>query len=437
MEDRNDMPNGLTEEAIYQNALILIGGALYAEAAAEFARIPDYKDAREQQRFCEEKAANAYNDAIYADADKAAANQNIKSQQKAIQLFSRIPGYRDADARILEAEAKIEELRILEQEQREEGIRRAEALRIKTKKRRKRLLIAAVITVAIVAVGLTAGYLYKKYAVPEIRYRQAISLVEAGDDDAGYAALHNMNYRDSSSQVYRIAKDRLKGAEVGSTVLFGSFPQGSRKDAVKTPVEWIVLDKDGSKRLLISKYVLLSLPYMNLSPDVTSVTWGTSFVRSWLNKEFVEYTFDAGERRFLLRMLVTADQNPNYPADNGMDTMDRVFLLSIPEVLKYFPADEDRLCYATQFAIENGAYQSSIGKASWWWLRTMGIPSQVLDTDEIAAYSDIRAAGVGTSGEIIEIGHEVYNYGYGVRPVIWIDLDAPEIPSLPVRQTNE
>ena len=31
-----------------------------------------------------------------------------------------------------------------------------------------------------------------------------------------------------------------------------------------------------------------------------------------------------------------------------------------------------------------------------------------------------------TDGEIVEIGHDVYNYGYAVRPVIWIDLDTTE-----------
>ena len=87
-------------ERIYQNALLLIEGRLYAEAADELARIPGYKDADKQRLFCEEKKATAHLDRIYDEAHKAAGNMNVRSQEKAIQIFQKIPGYRDADERI-------------------------------------------------------------------------------------------------------------------------------------------------------------------------------------------------------------------------------------------------------------------------------------------------------------------------------------------------
>ena len=46
--------NGTIEanERIYRNALLLIEGRLYTEAAAEFARIPDYRDAAKKKLEC-------------------------------------------------------------------------------------------------------------------------------------------------------------------------------------------------------------------------------------------------------------------------------------------------------------------------------------------------------------------------------------------------
>ncbi len=79
-------------EQIYQNAQLLFEGGLDSEAADEFARIPDYKDAEEKKAECEEKKITSKLDEIYMEADKAAANMNVRSQEKAIKIFEQIPG---------------------------------------------------------------------------------------------------------------------------------------------------------------------------------------------------------------------------------------------------------------------------------------------------------------------------------------------------------
>ena len=84
-------------ERIYQNALLLMEGHLYEEAAQELGRIPDYRDAAKLRTECEQKKEAARLDDIYEEADKAAANRNVRSQEKAIRLFGTIPGWRDAD----------------------------------------------------------------------------------------------------------------------------------------------------------------------------------------------------------------------------------------------------------------------------------------------------------------------------------------------------
>ena len=135
MDAREQMP-AEEQERIYQNALLLIDGDLYAEAADELARIPEYRDAAQKRIECEERKATKRLDEIYEEADKAAANMNVRSQEKAIQIFERIPGYRDADERIQQAKRTIEEIVRKERADREEAIRAAKQ---REKERKKRI----------------------------------------------------------------------------------------------------------------------------------------------------------------------------------------------------------------------------------------------------------------------------------------------------------
>ena len=402
-----------SEERIYQNALILESGGLYQDAANEFARIPDYRDAAQRQILNEERSEAAQKDKIYADGDKAAANPNVKSQQKAIEYFRRIPGWRDADRRIIEAEERIEQIIIKEREDRKEAIRKAAEARIRRRKRMIGIAIAAVIVAMLATVLIVGKQHYQKYRVPELRYAEAEALMAAGDTDAAYRVYRNLSFGENTQRnLFRIAKDRLGTVEVGSTVLFGAYEQDNNRENGPEYIEWLVLDQSGSTRLLISKYALDSILYQDGFAE-NGCTWNTSTIRAWLNGPFLSSAFSAGEQQLILRTTVPADPNPFYPVDNGMSTLDKVYLLSIPEVCQYFPTNRDRLCVPTRYAIVHSAYMSSSGNHCWWWLRTLG--------DDRDFY---RATGVGTSGEIIEMGHYIYSNGYSVRPVIRIDLDA-------------
>ena len=410
------------QEEIYRNAENLIEGKLFAEAAAEFARIADYKDASERKLECDRLAEDRRKDEIYAEADRAADNPNVRSQEKAIRIFSSIPGWRDADERIETAKRRIEEIIEKERADREEARRAAEAKQQKAKKRKKRIIRLAVIT-GVVAVVCAAGvFLFKKYAVPQITYQRAVALMEEGKPDEAYRMLHDLNCRDSNELVQSIAQNRLENAEVGSTVRFGSYPKGHITSKKKDDIEWLVLDKDGDKLLLITKQVIDCLPFLRYDQEDMLVTWENSLLRSWLNSEFMDIAFDKGEQALLIRTHVKADGDV-YDSSVDPDTLDKVFVLSAQEVQQVFPDPEDRKCLATQYALEFGAYQSSIGKSCIWWLRTPRghYISETLD-DEVVPVS-FRVACIGTSGEIIEVGHNVTNRGYGVRPSVWVTVN--------------
>ena len=111
---------------------------------------------------------------------------------------------------------------------------------------------------------------------------------------------------------------------------------------------------------------------------------------------------------------VTADKNPSYNTSPGSNTNDKVFLLSITEVNKYFKSDDARKCVPTAYAIANGAYRSfnyAVGgrDTCCWWLRSPGFDS----------YS---AADVSDGGSVYGSGRSVDTGIDAVRPALWINL---------------
>ena len=407
-------------EQIYQNALLLMEGKLFAEAADQFARVPDYRDADRLRAECEAKKATARLDDIYEEADKAAANRNVRSQEKAIRIFERIRGHLDADERIEEARRTIEEILKQERLDREEAIRDAKERELQRKARIKRIIGLSIAAVLVIAAGIAGRSLYKKYAVPALRYRRGVQQMEAGEYDEAYYTFHGMNYRDSSDKVYEISMMWLDNAQAGDTVFFGAYPQGHITSEEKDPVEWLVLEKDGNQLTLITKYAVDALPYMkyNYNRDHIPVTWRTSLLREWLNDTFLETAFDPGEIRMLLR---TRQKN----GEGSYDTTDRVYLLSVQEAEAYFASDEERKCVPTQFALEFGAYRSSAEGTTLWWLRTPIYSSNDPILQEAGTYATYRIGCVGTSGQVVGVGHYL-NCLYGVRPVIRVSTDGPE-----------
>lgn len=200
-------------------------------------------------------------------------------------------------------------------------------------------------------------------------------------------------------------KQKLSATEVGSTVFFGSYEQDNVASNGKEAIEWIVLAKEGNRALLISRFALDCQQY---NTSWTSVTWETCSLRKWLNGTFISNAFSSDEQNMIQTTTVTADKNPSYSTSPGNDTTDKVFLLSITEVNKYFSSDSTRQCQGTAYCYAQGAYKASNGNC-WWWLRSPG-------------YDSYGAASVYGGGSV-EVHGDVVNYdGDAVRPALWIDL---------------
>lgn len=194
--------------------------------------------------------------------------------------------------------------------------------------------------------------------------------------------------------------------KVGDIITFGNYWQGKDKSAGKQPVEWQVLDVKDGKALVISKYALIGHEY---NEEWTDVTWETCTLRKWLNDTFIKDIFSAEEMKAVTLSDVSADKNPIYNTNQGNDTKDKLFLLSIKEVKQYFVSNEKRLCKPTEYAVNNGAYEDRLGYG-WWWLRSAGDDSGF-------------AACVYSGGSVNYLGFDVNDrHGSSVRPAFWLNL---------------
>ena len=256
-----------------------------------------------------------------------------------------------------------------------------------------------------------------KEAIEEAQYNTALALIEQGDFINAYESLIALRgYKDSTQKANEIfeqyKKAKLKSAVVGDVVRLGSYEQDNDPSNGKEEIEWLILEKEGGKALVISKYAIDCQPYHTSD---TSVTWETSSLREWLNKTFFDAAFSMEEQNYIETATVKADKNPQYNTAPGNDTTDKVFLLSVAEAYKYFISDEARKCAPTDYAVAQGVWTSLRVSADgrdtcWWWLRSLG------------EYSH-GAADVYVNGSISARGHAVDSAHYGVRPVMWIDLE--------------
>ncbi|MDR0991071.1 MAG: DUF6273 domain-containing protein [Propionibacteriaceae bacterium] len=198
-------------------------------------------------------------------------------------------------------------------------------------------------------------------------------------------------------------------AEVQQALLSGELGIGSRVTLGRHV--WRVLDRrkdedlaDHSKKekaLLVSEFVVdVSRPYQD-SPE--GITWAECSLRGWLNREFFESLDRDFSDQIATTEVVTKGSRPNR-TEGGEPVKDSLFLLSLEEVKnkKLFSAEGER-----QATRPDNYY-------CWWWLRSPGD-------------SQGDAAVVNNLGKILADGLSVdygWNYGGGVRPALWLNLDS-------------
>ncbi len=197
--------------------------------------------------------------------------------------------------------------------------------------------------------------------------------------------------------------------EKGEYITFGTYEQDNDESNGKEDIEWLVLDCEDGKALVISKYVLDCVKYCE---KYSEVTWETSDLRAWLNSDFADTAFTDSEKEKICISTVESDKHPDRGEEPGVTVQDNLFILSVSEAEEYFAEDKDRLCEATEYAKANGVVITD-GYCRWW-LRTPNYFS--------AIESYVNVKGKAFKGDVDDGYSHVNNAMNGVRPVMWINL---------------
>ena len=210
-----------------------------------------------------------------------------------------------------------------------------------------------------------------------------------------------------------IIVSHFSSVKAGGTIQFGEY-------------DWCVLGVRDGKALIITKNIIEQRPY----DEVYAIAiWETCTLREYLNGEFLQ-KFTTSERERIEETRVSSPDNLWFGTNGGNDTTDKIFLLSLEEVDKYFGNSGDyqnkrRKDFEGQYpndkwvaADEGPAFSNANDRkrkakpndqATWWWLLSPG-------------NNNYSAASVNYDGSVDVAGIFVGHSLGGVRPALWLKL---------------
>lgn len=190
------------------------------------------------------------------------------------------------------------------------------------------------------------------------------------------------------------------------------------------------IDEENDRVLAIAQSCVALMPYHTPGG---AVDWEHCTLRRWLNGSFYR-ALPLTVRSRVLEVENRNAANAKHGTHGGNPTVDRVFLLSIDEVERYFPTPtrtdgEAGISELKRLhAFWRAGFQDRL--LGWWWLRSPGKDSRF-------------AATVSSTGEpgVCHEGHDVYGqmespkeepgllgspfgkpFACGVRPAMWLEL---------------
>ena len=200
-------------------------------------------------------------------------------------------------------------------------------------------------------------------------------------------------------------------------------------------IEWRILDVQGDMLLLISEKILKRRSYNTKYVDIT---WEQCTLRKYLNGEFYN---ELGVAKSAIAVTHNSNpDNPWYGTSGGNSTTDKVFLLSLDEVVQYF-GDSGYLKNKTRtrWSGLGGNYISSDGdfvhdqynkarkandgsnEDSDWWLRSPGRSRN--QAAYIGSFGDIHVGCYFDRGRVNLCDGGTCSRGAGgVRPALWLKL---------------
>ena len=210
--------------------------------------------------------------------------------------------------------------------------------------------------------------------------------------------------------------------EAGDSFFMGWYEQDNNDDNGMEPIEWMVLDVQDGKALLLSRYALDGKKFHE---GDSSVTWAESTLCQWLNGEFYETCFSEEEKAAVLLSDISNTAHDGYgewDLEDQPSCKNKIFLLSYQQASRYLRNKSDREAIGTTYANTHGAkapgIYSVVSKELDWWLRSPGKASTQVSFIDI--HGSVKSKGPGERK--------------GVRPALWIDVEEGDLDAFPYEQ---
>ena len=195
---------------------------------------------------------------------------------------------------------------------------------------------------------------------------------------------------------------KFTAPKIGEIITFGKY-------------KWHILEIRDNAALILSEKVLYERSCHEVNENIT---WETCGLRNYLNESFLKsFTAEEQSRIFLAHM--ENPNNPWYDTVGCQTTADRIFVLSIQEVVRYF-GDSGQLTLPKNASGIDDDYNTIRianninGSPSLWWLRSPGIAPRCVAY--VSAGGLIVVAGTSVFVDTPVLG--------GVRPALWLHLEA-------------
>lgn len=261
----------------------------------------------------------------------------------------------------------------------------------------------------------------------EGKYDEAIVVIQEIPQFMDYDLVKNLLKK---SEILMASADEIISHEaklkpfqtIGQIVKYGKYEQDNNIDNGPEEIEWVVMDVQKGKCLLLSKY---GLDVKRYNTKQEKITWEDCSLRDWLNNDFIHNAFTVEEQSAILLSEV---DNSGYTNSNGgfarggNNTQDKLFLLSYNEANLFFGITldfEDSIkaqMPLTNYSLAQGAWSkeditTEEGEvAGWWWLRSRG-------------YWTNYALIVANLGFVDNMS-SVTEDGIAVRPAFWLNLES-------------
>lgn len=187
---------------------------------------------------------------------------------------------------------------------------------------------------------------------------------------------------------------------------------------------WRILSVENDKMLIMTEDIIEQRAYHDA---YEATTWANCELRHYLNNGFYN-RFTLEEQSRIVPVTNENKANPWYDSTSGEDTLDKIFLLDVEEVVcKYFGDSSANLHnrgknqkYWFQRKDSNNAKRSARfrGGIWWWWLRSPGR----LPVKAVYVHGD---GNIGIQGNNIfkcniSLFHSKGDNKGGVRPALWL-----------------